>query len=39
MRVTIKPGADGYTGRECAPCEKYLKIEFGTGLPDELTCP
>jgi hypothetical protein len=38
MEVTIKPDADGYTGRECPTCEKYFKIKFGTGLPGDPAC-
>jgi hypothetical protein len=39
--VTIKPDADGYTGRECPTCERYFKIKSGTGLPGapECHCP
>lgn len=36
--VTIKPDADGYTGRECPTCERYFKIKFGTGLPGATKC-
>jgi len=39
--VTIEPGEDGFTGRECPDCEKYFKIMFGTGIPDaiDVHCP
>jgi len=36
--VDIKPDREGYTGRECPECEKYFKIEFGTGLDDATDC-
>jgi len=38
FQITIPPDAEGYTGRECPECEKYFKIKFGTGLPDEGPC-
>lgn len=36
--VNIKPDDEGYTGRECPDCEKYFKIEFGTGLEEATDC-
>ena len=44
IAVSIQPDADGFTGRECpnSDCEKYFKIEFGTGLKGEnlpCNCP
>ena len=38
ISVDIKPDEEGYTGRECPECEKYFKIEFGTGLDDATDC-
>jgi len=38
--VTIHPDSDGFTGRECPvkECEGYFKVQFGTGLPGEVSC-
>jgi hypothetical protein len=36
--VDIQPDEEGYTGRECPKCEKYFKIEFGTGLEGATDC-
>lgn len=38
ISVDIKPDKEGYTGRECPECEKYFKIEFGTGLEEVTDC-
>src|ERR1017187_4703629 len=38
--VRISPDADGFTGRECPvkECERYFKVEFGTGLKGSNPC-
>jgi hypothetical protein len=38
ISVTIKPDADGFTGRECPSCEPYFKIKGGTGIPGLTSC-
>lgn len=38
--VRIPPDRDGFTGRECPipDCERYFKVEFGTGLKGSNPC-
>lgn len=38
--IAIKPDEEGYTGRECPnpDCERYFKIKFGTGIPQDVPC-
>ena len=39
--IPIKPDEEGFTGRECpqSDCERYFKVEFGTGLKgDHILC-
>lgn len=38
--VSIPPDADGFTGRECpdGQCERYFKVQFGTGLRGQNPC-
>jgi hypothetical protein len=38
LSVSIKPDADGFTGRECPTCERYFKIKTGTGVPGLTIC-
>lgn len=41
--IPISPDSDGFTGRQCPrpQCEKYFKVQFGTGLkgPNPCHCP
>ena len=38
--ISIEPDEEGYTGRECPnlDCERYFKIKFGTGIPQDVPC-
>lgn len=38
--ITIESDEEGYIGRECPnpECEKYFKINFGTGIPADVPC-
>jgi len=40
MKIELQTDDEGLTGRECpAPeCEKYFKIQFGTGLEGDVPC-
>ncbi len=40
MKIELQTNGEGFTGRECpaSDCEKYFKIQFGTGLPGEFPC-
>ena len=38
--TSLKPDADGFTGRECPvkECQGYFKVQFGTGLEGNVPC-
>ena len=40
IKVSLPPGEQGFTGRECPKCYKYFKVKSGTGLPISIChCP
>ena len=40
IKIKLQKDDSGFTGRECpsSDCEKYFKIQFGTGLPGNVPC-